>query len=155
MALDCPWGFILDLGNQLHILMKKGLESFSSFQVGALRISITFLCLLPTAIRNLHYLNRSNVLSITIIGLFGSIIPAFLFPLAETKISSSMAGMLNSLSPVFTLIFGIAIYQRKVIKAQIAGVFLGLLGATGCFITVHSHLICMDFLSSWQHYSPE
>lgn len=114
-----------------YILMKKGLESFSSFQVGALRISITYLCLLPIAIRNLHYLNSSNLLSIITIGLFGSIIPAFLFPLAETKISSSMAGMLNSLSPVFTLIFGITIYQRKAIKAQIAGVFLGLLGATG------------------------
>lgn len=114
-----------------YILMKKGLESFSSLQVGALRISITFICLLPLAIRNLRYLNRTNLLSIIIIGLCGSVIPAFLFPLAETRISSSIAGMLNSLSPVFTLIFGIAIYKRKAIKAQIAGVFLGLLGATG------------------------
>jgi drug/metabolite transporter (DMT)-like permease len=114
-----------------YILMKKGLESFSSLQVGALRISITFICLLPIAVRNLGYLNRTNILSLVIIGLFGSVIPAFLFPLAETKISSSIAGMLNSLSPVFTLVFGIAIYKRKAIKAQIAGVFLGLLGATG------------------------
>ena len=114
-----------------YILMKKGLESFTSLQVGALRISITFICLLPIAIRNLPYLNRTNILSIIIIGLCGSVIPAFLFPLAETKISSSVAGMLNSLSPVFTLVFGIAIYKRKAIKAQIAGVFLGLLGATG------------------------
>jgi drug/metabolite transporter (DMT)-like permease len=88
-----------------YILMKKGLESFSPLQVGALRVVITFVCLLPIAIRNLQYLNRTNILSIIIIGLFGSVIPAFLFPLAETKISSSLAGMLNSLSPVFTLVF--------------------------------------------------
>jgi len=114
-----------------YILMKKGLESFSPLQVGALRIVITFLCLLPIALKHIRQLNRTNILSIIIIGLFGSLIPAFLFPLAETKISSSLAGMLNSLSPVFTLLFGIFFYNRKTIKTQITGVFLGLLGATG------------------------
>ena len=118
-----------------YILMKKGLESFSASQVGSLRILITFACLLPIALRNLRHLNRTNILSIIIIGLFGSVFPAFLFPLAETKISSSLAGMLNSLSPVFTLVFGITIYKRKVIKTQIAGVFLGLIGAAGLLYT--------------------
>ena len=118
-----------------YILMKKGLESFSPYQVGALRIVITFICLLPVALRHFHYLNKTNILSIIIIGLFGSIIPAFLFPLAETKISSSLAGMINSLSPVFTLVFGITIYKRKAIGTQIAGVFLGLLGAAGLLYT--------------------
>ena len=118
-----------------YILMKKGLESFSPYQVGALRIVITFICLLPVALRHFHHLNKTNILSIIIIGLFGSVIPAFLFPLAETKISSSLAGMLNSLSPVFTLVFGITIYKRKAIGTQIAGVFLGLLGAAGLLST--------------------
>ena len=118
-----------------YILMKKGLESFSPYQVGALRIVITFICLLPVALRHFHHLNKTNILSIIIIGLFGSVIPAFLFPLAETKISSSLAGMINSLSPVFTLVFGITIYKRKAIGTQIAGVFLGLLGAAGLLYT--------------------
>jgi drug/metabolite transporter (DMT)-like permease len=114
-----------------YILMKKGLESFSAFQVGSLRVLITFLCLLPIAVRNLHKLNRDNILSVFIIGFLGNAIPAFLFPIAQTKISSSLAGMLNSLSPVFTLIIGITIYNRQAIKTQIAGVFLGLAGAAG------------------------
>jgi drug/metabolite transporter (DMT)-like permease len=118
-----------------YILMKKGLESFSPYQVGALRIVITFVCLLPVALKHFRYLNKYNILSIIIIGLFGSVIPAFLFPLAETRITSSLAGMLNSLSPVFTLLFGITIYNRKAIKSQIAGVFLGLLGAIGLLYT--------------------
>jgi drug/metabolite transporter (DMT)-like permease len=118
-----------------YILMKKGLESFSPYQVGALRIVITFVCLLPVALKHFRFLNKSNILSIIIIGLFGSVIPAFLFPLAETRITSSLAGMLNSLSPVFTLLFGITIYKRKAIKSQIAGVFLGLLGAIGLLYT--------------------
>jgi len=114
-----------------YILMKKGLESFSSMQVGSLRITITFLCLLPIALRNLKYLTRTNILSLLLIGLFGSVIPAFLFPLAETRISSSLAGMLNSLSPVFTLVLGVAFYERKAIKTQIGGIVLGLIGAAG------------------------
>ena len=114
-----------------YILMKKGLESFSVFQVGSLRILITFLCLLPIAIKCLPKLNRENILSVLIIGFLGNAIPAFLFPMAQTKISSSLAGMLNSLSPVFTLIIGITIYKRQAIKTQIAGVFLGLAGAAG------------------------
>ncbi len=115
--------------------MKKGLESFSSLQVGALRVTITFVCLLPVALKNLPKLNKGNILSLIIIGLTGSVIPAFLFPLAETKISSSLTGMLNSLSPVFTLVLGIAIYKRKSIHTQIAGVFLGLIGAAGLMYT--------------------
>jgi drug/metabolite transporter (DMT)-like permease len=114
-----------------YILMKKGLESFSSLQIGSLRILITFLCLLPVAIHNINKLNRKNIVSILIIGFFGSGIPAFLFPLAQTKISSTLAGMLNSLSPVFTLVIGIFFYNRKPIKSQIIGVFLGLVGAIG------------------------
>jgi len=118
-----------------YILMKKGLESFSYFQVGSLRIFITFICLLPVAIKNLPKLNRENLVSVLIIGFLGNAIPAFLFPMAQTQISSSMAGMLNSLSPVFTLLLGITIYKRKAIRTQIAGVFLGLAGAVGLIYT--------------------
>jgi drug/metabolite transporter (DMT)-like permease len=114
-----------------YILMKKGLESFSSLQIGSLRIFITFLCLLPVAIRNLNKLTLRNSFSISLIGLFGSGIPAFLFPLAQTKVSSSAAGMLNSLSPVFTMVVGVLFYRRKAIPNQIAGIILGLIGAVG------------------------
>jgi len=123
-ALSVIWG-------TSYILMKKGLESFSIYQIGSLRMSITSLLLLPFAIRNLPKLNRGNILSISIIGFFGSFIPAFLFPLAQTRIDSSLAGMLNTLSPVFTLVIGILFYRQHTIKSQIAGVFLGLLGAAG------------------------
>jgi drug/metabolite transporter (DMT)-like permease len=65
------------------------------------------------------------------IGMLGNAIPAFLFPLAETRINSSLAGMLNTLSPVFSLIIGILLYQRKAIRSQVAGVIVGLIGAVG------------------------
>jgi len=96
-----------------------------------MRIIITGLSLLPVAINNLPKLTRLNIKSILIIGFFGSGIPAFLFPLAQTRIESSMAGMLNSLSPVFTLLIGIMFYKQHMIRSQVAGVFLGLIGAAG------------------------
>jgi drug/metabolite transporter (DMT)-like permease len=65
------------------------------------------------------------------IGFFGSGIPAFLYPLAETRIDSSLTGMLNTLSSAFTLLVGILFYKRKAIRSQIAGVFLGFAGAAG------------------------
>ncbi len=114
-----------------YILMKKGLESFSTLQVASLRVMITSICLSLVAFHHLSKLNKDYLLSIMIIGFFGSGIPAFLFPMAQTRIDSSLAGMLNSLSPVFTLLIGIMFYRRQVIKSQIAGVFLGLIGALG------------------------
>jgi drug/metabolite transporter (DMT)-like permease len=114
-----------------YILMKKGLESFSTIQIASLRVFITFICLLPVAIKNINKIRKENILSIVVIGVLGNGIPAFLFPLAQTRIDSSLAGMLNTLSPVFTLLIGIIVYKRKGIKTQIAGVFLGLIGAVG------------------------
>lgn len=114
-----------------YILMKKGLRSFSTYQMASLRILISFVCLLPIALRNLPKLNKNNLRSILIIGFFGSGIPAFLYPLAQTRIDSSLTGMLNTLSSAFTLAIGILFYKRKAIRSQMAGVFLGFLGAAG------------------------
>ena len=114
-----------------YILMKKGLRSFSPYQLASLRILISFICLIPFALRSFSKLNRKNFFSILIIGFFGSGIPSILYPLAETRIDSSLTGMLNTLSSAFTLAVGILFYNRKAIRSQIAGVFLGLAGAVG------------------------
>ncbi len=113
------------------ILIKKGLESFSSFQVGSLRILITFLFLLPVALRNIKKINRENLRSLLIIGFIGSGFPSILYPLAQTHLDSSVAGMLNSLTPVFTLLLGVSFYSRKANTKQFAGIVLGFIGAAG------------------------
>ena len=114
-----------------YILMKKGLRSFSAYQLASLRILISFVCLLPVVLRSYSKLNKKNFLSILIVGFLGSGIPAFLYPFAETRIDSSLTGMLNSLSSAFTLVIGIIFYKRIAIRSQIAGVFLGFAGAAG------------------------
>ena len=114
-----------------YILMKKGLRSFSAYQLASIRVLISFICLLPVALRSFSKFNKRNFISILIIGFFGSGIPSILYPLAETRIDSSLTGMLNTLSSAFTLAVGILFYNRKAIRSQIAGVFLGFAGAAG------------------------
>ncbi len=113
------------------ILMKRGLEAFSNMHVAALRIFISFLFFLPLIIVSFRKLTRGNLKSLILVGLIGNFIPAFLFTTAQTQISSSLAGILNSLTPIFTLIVGYFIYKSEVKFVQIIGLILGLIGAVG------------------------
>jgi len=111
------------------ILMKKGMVSFSYVQVAAIRIFFGFIILLPFAIRSFKKLNPQNAKYLAFSGLIGNLIPAFLFTFAETRISSSLAGILNSLSPFFTLMVGIIIYKFRPNLFQYLGIFIGFAGA--------------------------
>ena len=116
------------------ILMKIGLKSFSPDQAGALRILLASLALLPMSVRNLKNIQKKDLKSLLIAGFIGSFFPAFLFMKAETQINSSLAGMLNSLTPVFTLLVGFLFHKTEIRWMQIAGLTLGLLGASGLIV---------------------
>jgi len=116
------------------ILMKIGLKSFSPEQAGALRILLASLVLLPISIRQLKNLQKKDMKSLLIAGFIGSFFPAFLFMKAETQINSSLAGMLNSLTPVFTLLIGMLFHKTVFRWVQGLGLLLGLAGATGLIL---------------------
>lgn len=117
------------------ILMKKGLLTLSSIEVAAFRIFFAFLVLAPMGFHQLKKIKVKNVFPIFWVGFFGNFIPAFLFAYAQTKLSSSVTGMLNSLVPFFTLLMGVLLFQSKVKSINILGVFLGLVGALGLVFT--------------------
>ena len=127
MLLAFVWG-------SSFILMKIGLKSFSPDQAGVLRILLASLVLLPLSLRNLKSLQKKDLKSLLIAGFIGSFFPAFLFMKAETQINSSLAGMLNSLTPVFTLLVGLLFHKTEIRWMQIAGLTLGLLGAAGLIL---------------------
>jgi drug/metabolite transporter (DMT)-like permease len=115
--------------------MKIGLKSFSYNQVAALRIFFASLFLLPYSIKNLKKIKKKNIKSLLISGFIGSFFPAFLFTKAQTEVESSIAGMLNSLTTVFTFVIGIIFYKTGFKKTQFGGLLLGLTGALGLLMS--------------------
>ena len=111
------------------ILMKRGLEAFSSSQVAALRIGIASLFLIPFLIKHYKINLKKYWLGLVLAGVFGNLIPAFLFTKAETGISSSLAGMLNALTPLFTVIFGWIAFRNKSTPLQVTGILIAFAGA--------------------------
>lgn len=123
--------FLAFIWGSSFILMKIGLRSFSSPQTAAIRVFMASLVLLPYSIKNLKTLKKKDLFPILIAGFIGSFIPAFLFTKAQTRIDSALAGMLNSLTPIFTLFIGLLFHRTKTGWKQIAGLLLGLIGALG------------------------
>ncbi len=113
------------------ILMKKGLEEYSYQQVALLRLAITCLFLMPFVISSIKKVNAKKLGLMAIVGIIGNGIPAFLFTKAETGIDSSLAGILNSLTPLFTLIVGLSFFQSKTKWYNVLGVIIGLGGTVG------------------------
>ncbi|BDX38790.1 permease [Tenuifilaceae bacterium CYCD] len=112
------------------ILMKRGLDAFTYAQIGAIRIFFSFLILLPISIKNLRLITRKNFGYLLASGLLGNLFPAFLFPLAQTQVPSSLAGILNGLTPFFTLIIGVLAFKNRPNTLQYVGVFVGFIGAS-------------------------
>lgn len=111
------------------ILMKKGLESFDPIQVGTIRIMFACLVLLPIAVKNISTHFKKDWKKFLTVGLIGNFTPAILFAYAETGISSSLAGILNALTPIFTLIVGTLAFATKINRWQVLGLVIGFAGS--------------------------
>ncbi|CAN5654638.1 DMT family transporter [soil metagenome] len=111
------------------ILIKRGLEAYTPLQVGAIRMGVSFLCLLPFLVKSLKKVPRDKWKYLFAAGWLGNGIPSILFPLAETHLNSALTGMLNSLTPLFTFIIGISIFKMKFSQNKILGLVIGLIGA--------------------------
>lgn len=123
--------FLSFIWGSSFILMKKGLRSYSHDQVAAFRIFISFLAFLPFGIKYWKKVSKKNVISLIVVGFIGSTIPAFLFTKAQTQVDSGLAGILNSATPLFTLIIGLVFYKSTAKLINAIGIFLGLTGALG------------------------
>ena len=117
------------------ILMKKGLVVLSSGEVGALRIIFASLVLSPIAIRNLPRISRDNWKLLFVIGLVGTFFPAFLFAIAQTKLESSITGVLNALTPLWVLIMGSLFFSQLITLKKAMGVALGFIGSAILILT--------------------
>lgn len=121
VSLSLIWG-------TSFILIKQGLKVFAPTEVATLRVSSAFLFLLPIALTKLKGLKKEDYGVLLVSGLLGIFIPAFLFSTAQTKLASSVAGILNTLSPICTMIVGAMFFGQKFKAYAIVGILIGLAG---------------------------
>ncbi|MCG9899287.1 MAG: DMT family transporter [Hydrotalea sp.] len=110
------------------MLMKIGLESFSAYQVASIRILSAGLVLSPFLWKAWKAIPSEKRGTVILSGWLGSFFPAFLFCIAETRIDSSLAAILNSLTPLSTILLGVAFFQLAASKEKWLGVIIGLIG---------------------------
>ena len=113
---------------KLGLFTSSGEPLFPPIELAALRMTIAGLTLLPISLRHFKGVSRDQWKWIATVGFVGSLIPAMLFATAQTHLPSAMAGMLNALSPLWTLLIGVLIFGAPLRKNQIIGIILGLLG---------------------------
>ena len=111
------------------ILMKGGLLHLTAYQVAALRIVFSGIVLLPTALTTFRKVPANKLLVIFMSGLLGSLLPAFLFCIAEEGIDSALTGTLNSLTPIFVIITGAVFFNSKASSGKIWGVTIAITGS--------------------------
>ena len=112
------------------ILMKKALTTYSPIEITLYRIFIVFLVFFPLGIKSFFKIKKKTGFVLLLSAIIGSVIPYFLFIKAQTKIDSSLNGILNSITPLFTLLFGVIIFKQKTNFRAVIGVLVGLIGAT-------------------------
>jgi drug/metabolite transporter (DMT)-like permease len=110
------------------ILIKRGLVGLSPMQLGSLRIIFSALFLLLIGFKSITHIKQNQWKYIALTSLFGTFIPAFLFAIAQTQISSSVSSILNSLTPLNTLIIGAIGFGLAFKRTQVFGVIIGLIG---------------------------
>ena len=111
------------------ILIKKGLEAFPPEQVGTIRVVFAFIVMLPIALKHLATIYKQYWKKIFALGMVANLIPALLFAVAQTGISSSLTGILNSLTPIFTLIIGAIAFSMGINRGQVWGLLISFIGS--------------------------
>ena len=128
---NLSWLFLVTLAliwGSSFILMKKALISLSSIQVGALRILISGIFLLVIGYKRIPKIQKRHWFYLILNGFIGSFIPVFLYVFAVENIDSAIVSILNSLTPLNTLVVGALFFSLSFQKKQLIGILIGLFG---------------------------
>jgi len=142
------WGIFIVLSiiwGSSFILMKEGMRVLTPYQVASIRILSAGLILTPFALKALKQVPQNKWLLVILSGLLGNFFPAYLFCIAETEIDSSLAGILNALTPMFTILVGISFFQLKANSTKIMGVIIGFIGL--CLLMLSGKEVSFNNLS--------
>jgi drug/metabolite transporter (DMT)-like permease len=112
------------------ILIKKGLVGLTALQVGSLRTVFAALFLILIGLGSLKHIKGKQWMWIGISGFCGTFFPAYLFSFAETEIDSAIVSILNSTTPLLSMLVGIILFEAAFVKKKFLGVMVGLAGTT-------------------------
>ena len=130
------WGILVLLSliwGTSYVLIKWGLIYFPPMQVAGIRLGVSALAFMPVLYRELRKIETEQLPLLFLVGLMGTGLPAFLFPAAQEEVNSSLAGILNSLTPLFTLFLGILFFGKRFTWSKTLGILIGLAGAICLF----------------------
>jgi drug/metabolite transporter (DMT)-like permease len=131
------WGIFLLLTiiwGSSFILMKHSKEELNASQIAALRIFSAGFIFIPFAAFHLSKIPRKKVLIVILSGITGNLLPAFLYAMSIAKnIDSSLASILNSLTPLFVVLIAIGVFRDRIKAQKLAGIFIGFAGLTLLF----------------------
>ncbi|MBT8308718.1 MAG: EamA family transporter [Flavobacteriaceae bacterium] len=129
--IDQKWLYLIFLSivwGSSFILIKKSLIRLTPMQLGSLRIIISGLVLFLVGFNTVKNINKNQWKWLVISGLLGTGLPVFLFAYAETEIDSAIAAVLNSLTPLNTILLGLAVFKIFSTRLQVIGVIIGFVG---------------------------
>ena len=111
------------------IMIKRSLLVLSPYQIGSIRVAVSGLLLMFIGFPAIRRMPKKYLGWLILAGALGNFFPLFLFPLAQTKVSSALTGILDSVVPVFVLIFGFIFFKINSKLIQSVGALIGFIGA--------------------------
>lgn len=121
------------------ILIKKGLVGLIPFQLGSLRMLFAAVFLLIFGFKSLAQIPLGKWKYIVLTAVTGTFLPVFLFAFAQSEIDSSISAILNSLTPLNTLILGISFFGLAFQRNQFIGIIIGLAGSLILILSGAAH----------------
>jgi drug/metabolite transporter (DMT)-like permease len=135
---NLKWVYLIGLSfiwGTSNFLIKKATSVFNGYQVGALIMIFSAFVLLPFGYKSLKEIKQKHIITLLVIALFSTFIPSFMWTIAIGKIGVSITTILNSLTPLNTLIIGFLLFGVRFTKNQVIGLIIGFIGLSVYFLT--------------------
>ncbi len=129
---------------------KKSLVGLTPAQSAMARVALAGLIFLILGGKYYFKLPARYYLKFLINGFLGTLIPIFLFSVAQTRIDSGITAVFNSVTPLFVLLIAHFGIKQPVTKRQIIGVLLGFTAAVALiFVSSETHPGQNYFYAMW------
>ncbi|NDI34974.1 DMT family transporter [Chengkuizengella sediminis] len=124
------------------------LEDFGPWSIAFLRSSfgLVTIVLIMLILRKPFELRKMPWAPLTIMASINTAIPWAFIAFSETRLSSSMASVLNATTPLWTIIVGIIFFRAATNRMQWLGIGIGLIGIIILLDINPVHIISVDIL---------